>query len=111
MSDGAPQAMDHSAPLPLAPLQRRFAVAGRPLSRRSDPASYPTEPLASFRTYRQLSRWNPPPLMVRAVRAHCQLRTHALQQAQREGDIASGNEGFARVRQAPGLVTHEVWLF
>ena len=27
----------------------------RPLSRGSDPASYPAEPLASFRTYRQLS--------------------------------------------------------
>src|SRR5262249_18490741 len=27
----------------------------RPLSRGSDPAGYPTKPLASFRTYRQLS--------------------------------------------------------
>src|SRR5262249_2857837 len=24
---------------------------------------------------RQLSRWNPPPLMIRAVKAHCQVRT------------------------------------
>jgi len=45
------------------------------LSRGSDPASHPTEPLASFRTYRQLSGWNPPPLMIRAVRAHCQFLT------------------------------------
>ena len=43
----------------------------RPLSRGSDPASYPPEPLASFRTYRQLSGWNPPPLMIRAFGAHC----------------------------------------
>src|SRR5436189_4647985 len=43
----------------------------RPLSRGSDPASYPVEPLASFRTSRQLSGWNPPPLMIRAFGAHC----------------------------------------
>jgi hypothetical protein len=52
----------------------------RPLSRGFDPASYPTEPLASFQTYRQLSGWNPPPLMVRAFGAHCHKRTRALQQ-------------------------------
>jgi len=34
-------------------------------------------PLASFRTYRQLSRWNPPPLMIRAIGAHCQFRKSA----------------------------------
>src|SRR2546429_6779300 len=45
----------------------------RPLSRGSDPTSYPVEPLASFRTYRQLSGWNPPPLMIRAFGAHCQV--------------------------------------
>src|SRR3974390_3307351 len=33
------------------------------------------EPLVSYRTYRQLSRWIPPPLVIRAVRAHCQQRT------------------------------------
>src|SRR5262245_59020598 len=47
----------------------------RPLSRGSDPASYPTKPLASFRTYRQLSGWNPPPLMIRALGAHCHIQT------------------------------------
>ena len=46
----------------------------RPLSRGSDPASYPTKPLVSYRTYRQLSGWTLPPLMVRAFGAHCQLR-------------------------------------
>jgi hypothetical protein len=44
----------------------------RPLSRGSDPASYPTKPLVSFRTYRQLSGWNPPPQVFRALGAHCQ---------------------------------------
>src|SRR5262249_42463086 len=34
-----------------------------------------TEPLVSYRTYRQLSGWNPPPLVIRAVRAHGHLRT------------------------------------
>src|SRR5437870_3514041 len=50
----------------------------RPLSRGSAPTSHPTEPLASFRTYRQLSGWNPPPLVIRAVRAHCQQRNITL---------------------------------
>src|SRR6185295_11089390 len=48
-----------------------FARAGS-LSRGSGPTSYPAKPLVSFRTYRQLSGWNPPPLMIRAFRAHCQ---------------------------------------
>src|SRR5262249_54144759 len=43
-------------------------------------ASYPTKPLVSFRTYRQLSGWNLPPLVIRAYRAHCQQRTYATQQ-------------------------------
>src|SRR5262245_32126680 len=34
-----------------------------------------TEPLVSYRTYRQLSGWNPPPLVIRAVRAHGQIQT------------------------------------
>jgi len=34
---------------------------------RSDPASYPTKPLASFQTYR-LSGWNPPPLWILRLR-------------------------------------------
>jgi hypothetical protein len=33
--------------------------------------SYPAKPPVSFRTYRQLSGWNPPPLVIRAYRAHC----------------------------------------
>src|SRR5215471_1974372 len=42
----------------------------RPLSRGSDPASYPAKPLVSYRTYRLLSGWNPPPLEIRTFRAH-----------------------------------------
>src|SRR5262245_27951953 len=42
----------------------------RPLSRGSDPSGCPAEPLVSYRTNRQLSGWNLPPLMVRAFGAH-----------------------------------------
>ena len=47
----------------------------RPLSRGSDPSGYPTEPLVSFQIDRQLSGWIPPPLVIRAFRAHCQKAT------------------------------------
>jgi hypothetical protein len=47
----------------------------RPLSRGSDPSGCPAEPLVSYRTYRQLSGWNLPPLMVRAFGAHGVSRT------------------------------------
>jgi hypothetical protein len=52
----------------------------QPLSRGSNPRSCPHEPLVSYRINRQLSEWNLPPLMVRALGAHCQNRTHAPQQ-------------------------------
>ncbi len=42
----------------------------RPLSQGFDPASYPTGPLASYQINRQLSGWNPPPLVIYAVGAH-----------------------------------------
>jgi len=32
--------------------------------------SYPSESLVSYQTYRQLSGWNPPPLVKRAIEAH-----------------------------------------
>ena len=38
---------------------------------------YPTKRLVSYRTYRQLSVWNPPPLVIRAFGAHCHERTLA----------------------------------
>jgi hypothetical protein len=50
------------------------------LSRGSSPSGYPAEPLVSFQINRQLSGWNLPPLMIRAFGAHCQFRTHAVQQ-------------------------------
>jgi DNA invertase Pin-like site-specific DNA recombinase len=42
----------------------------RPLSQGSGPSSYPHEPLASYQINRQLSGWNLPPLVLRAVGAH-----------------------------------------
>jgi hypothetical protein len=47
----------------------------RPLSRGSSPASYPAEPLVSYQINRQLSGWNPPPLVIRAFGAHCHEET------------------------------------
>src|SRR4051794_1094205 len=46
----------------------------RPLSRGSSPVSCPTKPLVSYRSNRQLSGWNPPPLVIRAVGAHWGIR-------------------------------------
>ena len=42
----------------------------RPLSRGFDPASYPTKPLVSYQTYRLLSGWILPPLVIRAFAGH-----------------------------------------
>ena len=42
----------------------------RSLSRGFDPASCPATPLVSFRSYRLLSGWNPPPQVMRALVAH-----------------------------------------
>src|SRR5256886_7026067 len=55
----------------------RSATQRRPLSRGSNPCSYPREPLVSYRINRQLSGWNLPPLMIRAFGAHCQKLTYA----------------------------------
>ena len=41
-----------------------------------------------YRINRQLSVWILPPLMIRAFGAHCQHRTHAVQQTQLEHDRA-----------------------
>jgi hypothetical protein len=40
------------------------------LSQGSGPFSCPNEPLASYQINRQLSGWNLPPLVLRAVGAH-----------------------------------------
>src|SRR5229473_2223498 len=47
----------------------------RPLSRGSGPSGYPAEPLVSYQINRQFSGWLLPPQVIRAFRAHCQLRT------------------------------------
>ena len=62
----------------------------RPLSRGFSPAGYPAEPLVSFRINRQLSGWNPPPLMIRAVGAHCQSRLFALQKTMNVFAVSEG---------------------
>jgi hypothetical protein len=53
----------------------RSAAQRRPLSRGSNPHSYPHEPLVSYRINQQLSGWMLPPLMIRAFEAHCHYRT------------------------------------
>ena len=50
----------------------------RPLSRGFSPTGYQTKPLVSYQINRQLSGWNPPPLVIRAFGAHCQQRTSRL---------------------------------
>ena len=47
---------------------------------RLQPSGYPAKPLVSFQINRQLSGWNLPPLMIRALGAHGHLRTIAPQQ-------------------------------
>src|SRR3954467_1943668 len=69
--------MPHTRP---AQASRALRPAGllnrprRPLSRGSSPVSCPTKPLVSYRSNRQLSGWNPPPLVIRAVGAHWGMR-------------------------------------
>jgi len=41
----------------------------------ADPFSFPAKPLVSYLIYRNLSGWNPPPLVIRAFGAHCHLQT------------------------------------
>src|SRR3954469_2902064 len=50
----------------------------RPLSRGFDQASCPARPLVSYQINRQLSGWNLPPLVIRAVGAHWEIRAHRL---------------------------------
>ena len=45
----------------------------RPLSRGSDPASYPAKPLVSYQSNRQFPGWILPPLVIRAIGAHCKM--------------------------------------
>ena len=47
------------------------AVGIRIMLTHSSPCGCPAEPLVSYRINRQLSGWNPPPLVIRAFGAHC----------------------------------------
>ena len=90
----------------------RSATLRRPLSRGSNPCSCPHEPLVSYRINRQLSGWNPPPLMMRAFRAHCHNQTHAPQQT----PVSFTRSPRQRRQTACAcaahrvLLGHEVWL-
>ena len=75
----------------------------RPLSRGSSPAGYPAEPLVSYQINRQLSGWNPPPLVIRAFGAHGQTRTSSLGAARPLPPSADIGPGGQSVGQAvPG---------
>ncbi len=77
LSEGVPLEvawLDFQASLVLRPAGS-LSRPRRPLSRGFSPAGYPTKPLVSYRTYRQLSVWNPPPLVIRAFGAHYQKAT------------------------------------
>jgi hypothetical protein len=53
----------------------------RPLSQGFDTASYPTAPLVSYQSFRLLSGWIPPPLVLRALGAHYGFRARRLRGA------------------------------
>src|SRR6201999_3227052 len=50
----------------------------RPLSRGFNPVGYPTKPLVSYQSNRQLSGWILPPLVKRALGAHVESRRGAV---------------------------------
>src|SRR6202167_776952 len=83
MAGGSASALSLSRPAQTSLTLRPTGLLNRlkrPLSRGSSPAGHPAEPLVSYQINRQLSGWNLPPLVIRAFGAHCQERTHALQQ-------------------------------
>ncbi len=78
MAGGSASALSLSRPAQASLMLRpagSLSRPRRPVSRGFSPAGYPTKPLVSYRTYRQLSVWNPPPLVIRAFGAHCHKRT------------------------------------
>jgi len=60
----------------------------RPLSRGFDPPGHPGRPLVSYQINRQLSGWNLPPLVTRAVWAHVESRTGAVAWAMRRRSVS-----------------------
>jgi hypothetical protein len=73
------------------------------LSRGSSPSGYPAEPLVSFQINRQLSGWNPPPLVIRAFGAHGHLRT------QLNGKLRFSSEGFKGHALCRGAMRSARW--
>src|SRR5476651_2841676 len=80
MAGGSASALSLSRPAQASLTLRPAGLLSRlkrPLSRGSSPAGYPAEPLVSYQINRQLSGWNLPPLVIRALGAHCQQATSA----------------------------------
>jgi len=78
MAGGSASALSLSRPAQASLALRPIGLLSRPrrpLSRGSSPSCHPAEPLVSYQINRQLSGWIPPPLVIRAFGAHCQLRT------------------------------------
>src|SRR5262250_2760889 len=75
MAGGSASALSLSRPaqasLTLRPTGS-LSCSRQPLSRGSSPCGCPHELLVSYRINRQLSVWNLPPLVIRALGAHCQ---------------------------------------
>src|SRR5262249_42324885 len=59
----------------------------RPLSRGFSPDTAQQSCSSATGLIRQLSGWNPPPLVIRAVRAHCQNQTFKLYGPQSAGRL------------------------
>ena len=68
---------------------------------RLQPSRLPGQPLVSFRTYRQLSGWNPPPQVFRAFGAHCQFFYLVRRNKRQAYSITSS----ARARSDGGMVS------
>jgi hypothetical protein len=89
MAGGSASALSLSRPAQASLTLRPAGLLSRlkrPLSRGFSPSGYPTEPLVSYQINRQLSGWNPPPLVIRAFGAHCQsltLRDYSITSSER----------------------------
>jgi hypothetical protein len=73
----------------------------RPLSQGSSPASYPTKLLVSYQSYRLLSGWILPPLVLRAFGAHYGFRARGQEPAPRNDALNVIYSGVAALSSAP----------
>src|SRR4051794_30874242 len=78
----------------------------RPSSRGSGPVRCPTQPLVSYQINRQLSGWNLPPLVIRAVGAHWEVRVLEVPDPVRHAEVAQINDGddLARLQLGEGQI-------